>query len=78
VKTKWTKPQLSRLVDEAPAAEGWLYEGSALRRDQSLIVGCGPIRLWSLTLRHRSSNRPFCLIGFQKDVSQVRTYLQAI
>jgi ATP-dependent DNA ligase len=23
---KWIKPQLTRLVDEAPAGEGWLHE----------------------------------------------------
>ena len=23
---KWTKPQLTRLVDEAPSGQGWLHE----------------------------------------------------
>ena len=47
---KWIKPQLTRLVDEAPAGDGWLHE---IKYDgyrmHARIDGSGMASLASLT-----------------------------
>ena len=35
---KWIKPQLTRLVDEAPAGDGWLHE---IKYDGYRMLCCG-------------------------------------
>ncbi len=61
---KWIKPQLTRLVDEAPAGDGWLHEikfdGYRMHaRLEAARRSCGPARGWTGRTSTAERSGPF-------------------